>query len=107
MLENMIKKVIVNDYIKVLNDNNESMGSYKGHLLLDPVTKQVVTVVEHEIGLVRVNYNNDNSVSLNGGILASKIKEGLFLGNERYIVLSKEKIIVDRIDSYKGEVAWL
>ena len=105
MLENMIKKVIVNDYIKVMNDNNESMGSYKGHLLLDPISKQVVTVVEHEIGLVRVSYNNDNSVMLSGGILASKIKEGMFLGNKRYIVLSKEKIIVDRIDSYKGEVA--
>lgn len=105
MLENMIKKVIVNDYIKVMNDNNESMGSYKGHLLLDPVTKQVVTVVEHEIGLVRVSYNNDNSVTLNGGILATKIKDSLFLGGERFIVLSKEKIIVDRLDSYKGEVA--
>lgn len=105
MLENMIKKVIVNDYIKVTNDNNESMGSYKGHLLLDPVTKQVVTVVEHEIGLVRVSCNNDSSVMLSGGILASKIKEGIFLGGEKYIVLSKEKIIVDRIDSYKGEVA--
>ena len=106
MLEDMIKKVIVNDYIKVMNDNNESMGSYKGHLLLDPVSKQVVAVVEHEFGLVSVvSCNNDNSVTLNGGILASKIKEGLFLGNERYIVLSKEKIIVDRIDSYKGEVA--
>ena len=105
MLENMIKKVIVNDYIKVMNDNNESMGSYKGHLLLDPVTKQVVTVVEHKIGLVRVSCNNDSSVMLSGGILASKIKEGVFLGGEKYIVLSKEKIIVDRIDSYKGEVA--
>lgn len=103
MLENMIKKVMANDYIRVVNDNNESMGSYKGHLLLDVTTKKIVCVVEHEVGLVGVINNDGKSVIINGGVIAGKSKDGTFLSSKKYIVLSKEKILIEKIENYKGE----
>lgn len=103
MLEIMIKKVMANDYIRVVNDNNESMGSYKGHLLLDVVTKKIVCVVEHNGGLVRVINNDGKSVIMYGEIIAIKSKDSTFISNKKYIVLSKEKILVEKIENYKEE----